>query len=105
MCIDLIVDCVTYEWDNFSIFDFPPDNEIYTLFGKKRVSETCRLTIIFSQIHPTPPHPQIKHFQGFKKASPETCFGSPIYVHEKTQPIFTHQKNQFLTFKYSLDTC
>ena len=88
MCIDLPVDCVTYVWENFIIFDFPPDNEIYTLFGKKRVSEPCRLTIIYSQIHPTPPHPQIKHFQGFKKASPETCFGSPMYVHENNSTHF-----------------
>ena len=95
MCIDLIVDCVTYDWDNCSIFDFPLDNEIYTLFGKKRASETCRLTIIYSQIHPTPPHPKIKHFQGFKKASPEHVLEVKYTFMKKLNPFLPTKKINF----------
>ena len=46
MCIDLIIYCVTDEWANFIVFDLPLENEIYPHFGKKRVSETFRLTLV-----------------------------------------------------------
>ena len=35
VCIDLTIDYVTYEWENFIAFVLPLDSEIYTLFEKK----------------------------------------------------------------------
>ena len=46
VCIDLIIYCVTDELGNFIVFDLLLENGIYTLFGKKRVCEALRLTLV-----------------------------------------------------------
>ena len=46
VCIDLIIYCVTDEWVNFIVFDFPLENKMNAIFGKKRLSKTFRLTFV-----------------------------------------------------------